>query len=59
MQNENAEYLSEQLITYLGNKRRLLNFIGEAVDSVKEKLNKEKLRIFDVFSGSGIVSRYL
>ena len=59
MQNENAEYLSEQLITYLGNKRRLLNFIGEAVDSVKKKLNKEKLRIFDVFSGSGIVSRYL
>lgn len=59
MQNENAEYLSEQLITYLGNKRRLLNFIGEAIDSVKKKLNKEKLRIFDVFSGSGIVSRYL
>ena len=59
MQNENAEYLSDQLITYLGNKRRLLNFIGEAVDSVKKKLNKEKLRIFDVFSGSGIVSRYL
>ena len=59
MQNENTEYLSDQLITYLGNKRRLLDFIGEAVDSVKKKLNKEKLRIFDVFSGSGIVSRYL
>ena len=59
MQNENAEYLSEQLITYLGNKRSLLNFIGKAVDTVKKRLNKEKLRVFDVFSGSGIVSRYL
>ena len=58
-ENENAEYLSEQLITYLGNKRSLLNFIGKAVDTVKKRLNKEKLRVFDVFSGSGIVSRYL
>ena len=48
---ENREYLSEQLITYLGNKRSLLPFIGEAVSSVQKKLNKPKLRFFDVFSG--------
>lgn len=57
-EGENREYLSEQLITYLGNKRSLLPFIGEAVSSVQKKLNKPKLRFFDVFSGSGVVSRF-
>ena len=37
----------------------LLSFIGEGVDRVRKALDKEKLDIFDVFSGSGIVSRYL
>ena len=55
---ENPDYLSEQLITYLGNKRSLLPFIGEAVSSVQKKLNVSKLRFFDVFSGSGVVSRF-
>ncbi|MGI5173981.1 DNA adenine methylase [Treponema sp. OMZ 840] len=58
IETENAEYLSEQLITYLGNKRLLLDFIGDAVDIVKKRLNADKLRFFDVFSGSGIVARY-
>lgn len=52
------KYLSEQIITYLGNKRSLLDFIGSALDIVKSKLNKDKLDIVDMFSGSGIVSRY-
>jgi adenine-specific DNA-methyltransferase len=56
---ENNNYLNEQLITYLGNKRNLLNFIGEGIEDVKKNLNKKKLKTFDVFSGSGIVSRYL
>ena len=58
-QSENDEYLTSQLITYLGNKRSLLPFIGSAVDSVRSKLNKEKLITADLFSGSGVVSRYL
>ena len=58
-QSENDEYLISQLITYLGNKRSLLPFIGSAVDSVRSKLNKEKLITADLFSGSGVVSRYL
>ena len=57
-EGENRKYLTEQLITYLGNKRSLLPFIGEAVSSVQKKLNKPKLRFFDVFSGSGVVSRF-
>lgn len=56
---ENEKYLTTQIITYIGNKRSLLSFIGQAVEVVKEKLGKDKLDIVDIFSGSGIVSRYL
>ncbi len=58
-QPENQAYLSEQLITYIGNKRNLLGFIGEGIDTVKARLGKKKLDTFDAFSGSGVVSRYL
>jgi adenine-specific DNA-methyltransferase len=56
---ENNSYLTEQIITYIGNKRALLNFIGTAVDKVKKDLKKDKLDTVDIFSGSGIVSRFL
>ncbi len=57
-QEENEDYLSSQIITYLGNKRSLLDFIGESIETIQKKTGKDKLRIFDVFSGSGIVSRF-
>ena len=56
---EDPDYLCRQLITYIGNKRALLGPIGKAVEAVKKRLNKRTLRAFDVFSGSGVVSRYL
>lgn len=56
---ENEEYLTSQIITYIGNKRSLLDFIGEAVEIVRKDIKKEKLNIVDIFSGSGIVARYL
>jgi adenine-specific DNA-methyltransferase len=46
------------LITYIGNKRSLLGFIGNGVKIVQKKLGKMKLKIFDIFSGSGVVSRF-
>jgi adenine-specific DNA-methyltransferase len=55
---EKESYLKEQLITYIGNKRSLLGFIGRGVQEVQRRLNKNKLAMFDVFSGSGIVARY-
>ncbi len=55
---ENPDYLTRQLITYIGSKRALLNFIGEGLSIVKKRMNKDKLDIFDVFSGSGITARY-
>jgi len=56
---EDPDYLSRQVITYIGNKRALLGQIGQVVEGVKGRLRKDRLRVFDVFSGSGIVSRYL
>ena len=55
---EKSEYLTKQLITYLGNKRALLDFIGEGIKIAQKKLGKDKLKIFDAFSGSGITARY-
>jgi len=56
---ENRQFLEEQLITYIGNKRSLLKFIGQVIDRVKTRIDKQKLNIFDAFSGSGVVARYL
>jgi len=55
---ENEEYLTSQIITYIGNKRALLDFIGEGIEKIKINLGKTKLDIVDIFSGSGIVARY-
>jgi adenine-specific DNA-methyltransferase len=55
---EDPEYLSRQLITYIGNKRALLGRIALAVGQVKGRLGKNALRVFDAFSGSGVVSRF-
>ena len=56
---EDPNYLSNQLITYIGNKRALLGQIRQAVMYVKKRTGKERLRVFDAFSGSGVVSRFL
>ena len=56
---ESADYLSNQLITYIGNKRALLPLIGKALERVESRLGKNKLRVLDAFAGSGVVSRYL
>lgn len=57
--SEDPRYLSRQLITYIGNKRAILGQIGIVVNKVKRRLGKRRLRAFDAFSGSGVVSRYL
>lgn len=55
---EDARYLSDQLVTYIGNKRSLLWQIGKAVEQVKGRLGKDRLRLYDGFAGSGVVSRF-
>ncbi|MDR1388661.1 MAG: DNA adenine methylase [Treponema sp.] len=56
---ENNDYLNKQIITYIGNKRALLPFIKKGINKVLIRLNKKKMKTFDVFSGSGIVARFL
>ncbi|MDR1374896.1 MAG: DNA adenine methylase [Treponema sp.] len=56
--SESQDYLTRQLITCIGNKRRLLGFIGTALEKVKARLGKKRLVLFDLFSGSGVVSRF-
>lgn len=56
---EDANYLSSQLLTYIGNKRSLLGNIAQAVERIKRRLGKDRIRVFDVFAGSGVVSRFL
>jgi adenine-specific DNA-methyltransferase len=52
-------YLHDQLITYLGNKRKLVGPIQQVVTSIQKTLHKEKLDILEPFCGSGSVSRML
>ncbi|HPA09922.1 MAG TPA: DNA adenine methylase [Treponemataceae bacterium] len=55
---EDPRFLSDQLITCLGNKRALLPLIGQAFDEILQDTDRRRVRFFDVFSGSGIVSRF-
>ncbi len=56
---ENNEYLTTQLITYLGNKRRLLGNIEKEIQEISKALGGKKLVCADFFSGSGVVARLL
>lgn len=58
-QIENKHYLEKQILTYIGNKRMLLNEIGNELDFICRDLGNTKLVSLDLFSGSGIVARYL
>jgi adenine-specific DNA-methyltransferase len=50
-------YLSGQIITYMGNKRKLLPIISDIIDKIKTEIGSANLTIGDGFAGSGIVSR--
>ena len=50
-------YYSEQIITYMGNKRKVIPHIERIIKIIKNDLGKELLDIGDGFAGSGVVSR--
>lgn len=52
-------FFKNQILTYIGNKRRLLDFIEENIIQVKRILNLKKLKLADLFSGSGVVAGLL
>jgi adenine-specific DNA-methyltransferase len=55
---EDEAYLTKQLISYMGNKRRLLPLLADGLRIPLDRLGKEKLSILDGFSGSGVCSRF-
>ena len=59
LSNLNQPYFTDQIITYLGNKRKLIPMIAESIDKIKVSLDKKYINSFDGFSGSGVVSRLL
>ncbi|MFA6753941.1 MAG: DNA adenine methylase, partial [Candidatus Paceibacterota bacterium] len=52
-------FFSSHLITYIGNKRRLLPFLYRAFLDIRKKTGKDKLVILDGFVGSGSTARLL
>jgi len=50
------DYVFNQLIPYIGNKRKLLGLIGKALKSTG--IDPKIGTFFDLFSGSGVVARF-
>jgi len=53
---ETDSYVFQQLIPYIGNKRKLLTLIGDALK--KTEIRPADGAFVDLFAGSGVVSRY-
>lgn len=52
-------YLTDQIITYMGNKRKILPHIANCIDAISEREGGRPLSMADAFSGSGVVARLL
>ena len=50
-------FIHQKMITYLGNKRKLIPEIESILQEVCQTLKKKKLNLFDGFAGSSVVSR--
>ena len=50
-------FIHQKMITYLGNKRKLIPEIENILQEVCQTLKKKKLNLFDGFAGSSVVSR--
>ena len=55
-ENTNVEDITFNSMRYLGNKFKHLEFIHNTINKL---LTKDNIRIYDAFSGTGCVSRYL
>jgi len=58
-QIKEPNFMTDQIITYLGNKRKILPHIIKCIDTIEEREGGRKLSMADAFSGSGIVSRLM
>ena len=57
--SDNKDFTNQSMITYIGNKRKLINNIENILIDLKNKIGKDKLVLCDLFAGSGIVSRMM
>uniref|UniRef100_A0A6C0JX66 site-specific DNA-methyltransferase (adenine-specific) n=1 Tax=viral metagenome TaxID=1070528 RepID=A0A6C0JX66_9ZZZZ len=53
------EFVFQTMLTCIGNKRKLVGHIYDIVETIRQRLGKEKLCIMDGFTGSGVVARAL
>ena len=53
-----SEFVLQPMITYIGNKRKLVPWIMEIIEEISSKLG-HRLVAFDGFAGSGVISRAL
>ena len=54
-----SPFFTSHLITYIGNKRRLLPFLYKGFLKIREKVGRKKMVVFDGFVGSGAAARLL
>ncbi len=54
-----SDFVLQPMITYIGNKRKLVPWIMEVVEEIRAEFGDKKLAILDGFAGSGVVSRAL
>ena len=52
-------FFDSHLITYIGNKRRLLPFLYKGFSKIRDRIGKKKLVVLDGFAGSGAPARLL
>ena len=55
----NEAFTDQTMLTCIGNKRKLVDDIIDFVEKNWNNLNKEKLNVFDGFTGSTVVARAL
>lgn len=55
----NSPFFTSHLITYIGNKRRLLPFLYRGFNKIKKQVGKSRMVILDGFVGSGAAARLL
>ncbi len=53
----NQNFITHNLITYIGNKRKLISFVDKEICILIKKINTKHLKLLDGFSGGGCISR--
>lgn len=51
------EFVHQPMMTYIGNKRKLVEQIGDELKTIQQALQKDKLDLVDGFCGSTVVAR--